>query len=79
MLPGNGPGAVGAQGTLDVARNATFQVASDCTVELDLILLGENNRLVSLHMRGILIGGGTGILAMETDPGATVSARFTAQ
>jgi hypothetical protein len=67
-----------ASGTVDVARNGTFSVDSDCTVTFDLVLLGPSERLVSLHMRGMLVNGGREILAIETDPGAMVAARFNA-
>jgi hypothetical protein len=71
------PHNVSARGTVDVARNGTFQVDPDCTMQFDLILLGAGDRLVSLHMRGMLASGGGEILAIETDAGAMVAARFT--
>jgi hypothetical protein len=78
MQEGDSGRNVTAKGTVDVARNGTFQVESDCTVQLDLVLLGPTQRLVSLRMRGILVNGGREILAIQTDPGAMVQARFIA-
>src|SRR5664279_6476382 len=39
MLPGQVPHAVSGKGTLDIARNGSFQVASDCSVNFGLPLL----------------------------------------
>jgi hypothetical protein len=41
-------------------------------------VLGSGERLNSLHMRGMLVSAGREILAIETDPGALVAARFNA-
>jgi len=46
-------------------------------VQFDLILLDPNQRMISLHMRGILVNGGNEILAIETDAGAMVAARLS--
>jgi hypothetical protein len=78
MMDGDTPGGVSAAGTVDVARNASFSVDSDCTVTFDLIVVGENQRLITLRMRGQLVNGGREILAIETDPGAMVAARLNA-
>jgi hypothetical protein len=78
MFDGDAPGATSAAGTVDVARNGTFSVDSDCTVTFDLVVLGSGERLNSLHMRGMLVSAGREILAIETDPGAMVAARFNA-
>lgn len=64
---------INAQGTVDVARNGTFVVDADCMVQFDLVLLGPSERLMSLRMRGVLVDGGSEILAIETDAGAAVS------
>jgi hypothetical protein len=79
MQEGDKPRPVSAKGTLDVARNGTFQVDSDCTVQFDLVLLGPGERLVSLHMRGVLVNGGREILAIQTDPGAMVAGHFNSE
>jgi hypothetical protein len=77
MQDGDTTRTVSAKGTVDVARNGTFQVDSDCTMQFDLILLGPDERLISLHMRGILVRDGAEILAIQTDPGAMVAAQFS--
>jgi hypothetical protein len=78
MQDGDTARTVSAKGTIDVARSGTFQVDSDCIVEFDVLLVGPDQRLVSLHMRGILVNGGREILAIQTDPGAMVAGRFIA-
>jgi hypothetical protein len=78
MVEGDNSRTVNASGTVDVARNGTFSVDSDCSVTFDLVLLGPDQRLTSLHMRGILVNAGREILAIQTDPGAMVAARFNA-
>jgi hypothetical protein len=78
MQEGDTSQAVAARGTLDVSRNGTFHVDAECIVDFDLLLSGVNQRLVSLHMRGILAEGGQEILAIQTDPGAMVAARLDA-
>ncbi len=61
--------------TTDVA----ISVESDCTVELELALPVEGNDTPApMKLRGILVDAGKEILAIQTDPGAIVSARFTA-
>jgi len=78
MVDGDTPGNVSAAGTLDVARNGTFNVDSDCIVTFDLIVNAPDQRLISLHMRGMLVNGGREIMAIQTDAGAMVVGRFTA-
>jgi hypothetical protein len=81
MLPGQVPHAVSAKGTLDIARNGSFQVESDCSVSFGLTLSPQGGPEVDqpspMNMRGFLVNGGKEILAFQTDPGAMVSARFT--
>jgi hypothetical protein len=48
----------------------TFAVDSDCVVHIEF---GD------MKLRGILVNKGAEILAIQIDPGKTVSARFTAQ
>jgi hypothetical protein len=48
-------------------------VDADCIVRIEL---GAED---PVHLRGILVNGGKEILAIQTDPGKTVSARFTAR
>jgi hypothetical protein len=80
MQPGQVSHAVSGRGTLDIARNGTFQVESDCSVRFGLTLPardGEAAEPSPMTMRGFLVDGGKEILAFQTDPGAMVSARFT--
>jgi hypothetical protein len=81
MLPGQVPDTVSAKGTLDIGRNGSFQVESDCSVSfgLTLPLQGgqEADQPSPMNMRGFLVNGGKEILAFQTDPGAMVSARLT--
>jgi hypothetical protein len=81
MLPGQVPHAVSAKGTLDISRNGSFQVASDCSVTFGLTLPPEGGQEADqpppMNMRGFLVNGGKEILAFQTDPGAMVSARLT--
>jgi hypothetical protein len=81
MLPGQVPHTVSAKGTLDIGRNGSFQVESDCSVSfgLTLPLQGgqEADQPSPMNMRGFLVNGGKEILAFQTDPGAMVSARLT--
>jgi hypothetical protein len=81
MLPGEVPHTVSAKGTLDIGRNGSFQVESDCSVSfgLTLPLQGgqEADQPSPMNMRGFLVNGGKEILAFQTDPGAMVSARLT--
>jgi len=60
--------------TADVA----ISVESDCTVEQEVVLPMEGDS-TTVKLRGILVDRGKQILAIQTDPGAMVSARFTAR
>jgi hypothetical protein len=79
---GEVPHLVSGKGTLDTARNGSFQVDSDCSVRFVLILSAQDGQVAEpspiMNMRGFLVDGGKEILAFQTDPGAMVSARFTA-
>lgn len=80
MLPGQVPHAVSAKGTLDIGRNGSFQVESDCSVTFGLTLPrldGQVDQPPPMNMRGFLVNGGKEILAFQTDPGAMVSALLT--
>jgi hypothetical protein len=57
--------------TLD-GSSGTFKVDSDCIVHIEF---GDGET----KLRGILVNKGAEILAIQIDPGKTVSARFTAQ
>jgi hypothetical protein len=45
---------------------------------LILLVNAIGERLTSLHMRGLLVNGGREILAIQTDAGSMVAARFNA-
>ncbi len=80
MQAGQVPHTVSAKGTLDIARNGTFQVESDCSVTFVLTVppqAGQVDQPSPMNMRGFLVNGGKEILAFQTDPGAMVAARFT--
>jgi hypothetical protein len=55
---------------------ATVSVQSDCTVEFEFAPPSGGD---PIKLRGILADGGAEILAIETNPGETVAARFTAK
>ena len=58
----------------------TFEVKSDCIVTFDLTLTDRDGGMSpSVKLRGVLAEGGKEILAIQTDPGESVSARFTAR
>jgi hypothetical protein len=62
-----------ADGTFTTADGSgTFTVDSDCVVHIEFVDEG-------IKLRGILVNKGAEILAIQIDPGKTVSARFTAQ
>ena len=76
MQAGGVSRTVSAKGTLDVA-DQSVEMDSDCTVRFDLLLRAPDGDLLPMKMRGILVNGGKEILAIETDPGAMVSGRFS--
>jgi hypothetical protein len=63
-----------ADGTFTTSdgSSGTFKVDSDCIVHIEF---GNGE----INLRGILVNNGAEILAIQIDPGKTVSARFTAQ
>lgn len=89
MLPGDAAHAVESSGTLAVGEAGKLQIASDahqpagtgtatvdsdCMVQMQLSL-GNS----SMNFRGVLLNEGREILAIQSDPGATVTARFTSK
>jgi len=56
-----------ADSTTPLAAAGTYEVDSDCTVRIEL---------TPIKLRGILVSSGKEILAIQTDAGETVSARF---
>jgi len=70
---GAGNLALVADGSATAA--GTSSVDSDCIVDMTIVpALGA-----SIKLRGILVTGGKEVLAIETDPGTTVNARFRAR
>jgi hypothetical protein len=57
----------------EVTGDGAFEVDADCIVRI------EPGTEDPVHLRGILVDGGKEILAIQTDLGNTVSARFTAR
>src|SRR5207249_3207725 len=69
---------VSGKGVFVVGENSV-QLDSDCTATFQLILpASEGGTSTTLQMRGILAADGKEILAFQTDPGAMVAARLTA-
>jgi hypothetical protein len=62
----------GSTSTPNTGAGISFTVDPDCIVH---IVFGDDET----NLRGILVNHGAEILAIQTDPGETVSARFTAQ
>jgi hypothetical protein len=71
------PDAAGAlQLTMaDTGGSGRIAIDSDCMAQMTLALPTGD----SVALRGILVDGGKRILAVETDPGTTVTATFTAR
>ncbi len=59
----------------DAAGSGTIAIDSSCIAQLTLALPSGD----TVALRGILVDGGKRILAIETDPGSTVTATFTAR
>lgn len=89
MLAGDTARAVSFSGDLAVAATGTIQITggegsvsveSDCIVQMRLSIPVANSRVSeSMNFRGVLTNEGRDILAIQTDPGATVTGRFTAK
>jgi hypothetical protein len=68
-----------ASGAAVPATDVTIGVDAQCMVDIALALPAEDGSAVTpMKLRGVLIGEGKEILAMETDPGAMVTATFSA-
>jgi hypothetical protein len=59
----------------DAAGSGTIAIDGDCIAQLTLALPSGD----TVALRGVLVDGGKRILAIETDPGSTVTATFTAR
>jgi hypothetical protein len=71
------PDAAGAlQLTMaDSGGSGTIAIDADCIAQMTLALPTGD----TVALRGVLVNGGKRILAVETDPGTTVTATFTAR
>ena len=81
-IPMQGAGvsrAISAKGNLDLAKIAGVKVDSDCTVNFAITVTADNYGPETMQFRGFLVNRGKEILAIQTDPGAMVTARLTAQ
>jgi hypothetical protein len=95
MLPGETAHAVSSNGVVEVgdggkftltadgphaASGGTLQVDDDCIANIDLALsVGDSNATVAMKLRGVLVDDGKEVMAIQTDPGTTVTAKFTAR
>lgn len=95
MLPGETAHAVSSSGIVEVgdggkftltpdgphaASGGTVQVGDDCITNIDLTLsVGDSSATVAMKLRGVLLDDSKEILAIQTDPGTTVTAKFTAR
>jgi hypothetical protein len=88
MNPGDVPRRISATGiaepdaagvlkltVADTAGSGTIAIDSDCIAQLTLALPSGD----SIALRGVLVDGGKRVLAIETDPGSTATATFTAR
>lgn len=92
MLPGETGHKVSSSGTIQVDANGTvtvqgnghstalggsIQVDSDCMVQMQIsVPAGSSDGAELVNLRGVLLNGGKEILAIQTDPGAAVTAKF---
>jgi len=66
------------EGKTPYTTDVAIGVESDCTVTMELAFpMADDNSPVPINVRGVLVDRGREILAIQTDPGAVVSARFT--
>jgi len=65
------------EGKPPYTTDVSIEVESDCTVEQETVLPFAGTA-TAVKLRGILVDHGKQILAIQTDPGAMVSVRFTA-
>ncbi len=95
IATGGDPQAVSAEGTLtpnspgkftfvqklaggaNSAGTGAFEVQSDCIVNFEFT--PDDAAARSMKLRGILVSAGREILAIQTDPGQSVAARFIAR
>lgn len=57
-----------------------FTVETDCSAQIELAIPTKDSAVTTpMTLRGLLVDDGKQILGIQTDPGATVTAHFTAQ
>jgi hypothetical protein len=67
------------EGASSVATDVTIAVDTQCIVDIELSLASQDLPTTArVKLRGVLIHEGKEILAIETDPGAMVTAAFSA-
>jgi hypothetical protein len=89
MLPGQKPHATSVSGAIAIGGGGKLQIASDGrSAPADGTVTVDSDCIAHLHMaltegdfnfRGVVLDEGREILAIQTDPGATVTARFAAR
>ncbi len=68
------------EGTPPHTTDVSIAIESDCTVEMGFTLPAQGDAAAPpVNLRGILVDDYKQILAIQTDPGAVASARFTTQ
>jgi hypothetical protein len=68
------------EGKPPVSREVTLDLDGDCMIHLGLSIPPEDGAAaMPTALRGILVDGAREILAIQTDPGSMVAARFTAR
>ena len=68
---------IALDGQTPYSTEVAVAVDGDCMVQMDFALPEGGDAPVPVTLRGILVDSGKQILAIQTDPGAVVSARFT--
>lgn len=67
-------------GSMDAKADGTFEVDPDCIVRFEFLLPADGAQAaIPMKLRGILVDESRQILAIQTDPWAVVSAKFTAR
>ncbi len=94
MLPGETAHTVSSTGAVDVSGGSlaltpdgphapgagTIEVDGECIATMQLALSGtDSDAKIPMNLRGVLLDEGKEILAIQTDPGTTVTARFVSR
>jgi hypothetical protein len=74
----NGNFKLTLKGSAGAATDVSIGVDAQCMVDMGLAVSAQDGAPVTpMKLRGVLMGDGAEILAIQTDPGAMVSAAFT--